>query len=98
MHMLLVAQGALLFGFNYIPVYRAELHVASGLVAVLFSTMVFMSLVGTRLVFGTPDHGAPSSARRSASAASCCCSCPRSSRRATEAMPPRESRSASVPR
>jgi drug/metabolite transporter (DMT)-like permease len=28
--------------------------VASGLVAVLFSTIVFMSLVGTRLAFGTP--------------------------------------------
>jgi drug/metabolite transporter (DMT)-like permease len=53
-HLLLVAQGALMFGFNYIFVYRAELYVASGLVAVLFSTMVFMSLAGTRLVFGTP--------------------------------------------
>lgn len=53
-HLLLVAQGALMFGFNYIFVYRAELYVASGLVAVLFSTMVFMSLAGTRLAFGTP--------------------------------------------
>ena len=53
-HWLLAAQGALMFGFNYIAVYRAELYVASGLVAVLFSTMVFMSLVGARLAFGTP--------------------------------------------
>ena len=52
-HGLLAAQGALMFGFNYIAVYRAELYVASGLVAVLFSTMVFMSLVGARLAFGT---------------------------------------------
>jgi len=52
-HLILIAQGALMFGFNYILVYRAELYVASGLVAVLFSTMVFMSLAGTRLVFGT---------------------------------------------
>jgi drug/metabolite transporter (DMT)-like permease len=52
-HWLLAAQGALMFGFNYIAVYRAELYVASGLVAVLFSTMVFMSLVGARLAFGT---------------------------------------------
>ncbi len=53
-HLILAAQGATMFGFNYIFVYRAELYVASGLVAVLFSTMVFMSLAGTRLVFGTP--------------------------------------------
>src|SRR5215471_9925419 len=53
-HGLLVAQGVLFFGLNYIAVYRAEQYVASGLVAVLFSTMVFMSLVGTRLAFGTP--------------------------------------------
>lgn len=53
-HALIAAQGALMFGFNYIAVYRAEQYVASGLVAVLFSTMVFMSLVGARLAFGAP--------------------------------------------
>lgn len=53
-HALLVAQGALFFGLNYIAIYRAEQYVTSGLVAVLFSTIVFTSLVGTRLIFGTP--------------------------------------------
>jgi drug/metabolite transporter (DMT)-like permease len=53
-HALLAAQGALMFGFNYVAVYHAEQYVASGLVAVLFSTMVFMSLLGTRLAYGTP--------------------------------------------
>ena len=53
-HGLLAVQGVLFFGLNYVAIYRAEQHVASGLVAVLFSTMVFMSLVGTRLAFGTP--------------------------------------------
>jgi drug/metabolite transporter (DMT)-like permease len=53
-HGLLVLQGALFFGLNYVGIYHAEQHVTSGLVAVLFSTMVFMSLVGTRLAFGTP--------------------------------------------
>src|SRR4029453_4121404 len=53
-HALFAAQGALFFGFNYIAIYRAELYVASGLVAVLFSTMAFMSLFGTRYAFGTP--------------------------------------------
>jgi drug/metabolite transporter (DMT)-like permease len=53
-HPLLAAQGALLFGFNYVAVYLAEQYIASGLAAVLFSTMVFMSLVGTRLAYRTP--------------------------------------------
>jgi drug/metabolite transporter (DMT)-like permease len=53
-HALLVAQGVLFFGLNYIAIYRAEQYVASGLVAVLFSTIVFMSLIGTRFTFGTP--------------------------------------------
>jgi drug/metabolite transporter (DMT)-like permease len=46
--------GVTLFGLNYIGVYWAERYVASGLVAVLFSTIVFMNPVGMRLAFGTP--------------------------------------------
>jgi drug/metabolite transporter (DMT)-like permease len=53
-HAFLALQGVLLFGLNYIAVYWAEQHATSGLVAVLFSTMVFMNPVGERLVFGTP--------------------------------------------
>jgi drug/metabolite transporter (DMT)-like permease len=53
-HLLFAAQGALFFGLNYIAIYRAEQYATSGLVAVLFSTIVIMSLVGTRLAFGTP--------------------------------------------
>jgi drug/metabolite transporter (DMT)-like permease len=53
-HALLLAQGALMFGLNYIAVYRAEQHIASGLVAVLFSTIVFLNPIGARLAFGTP--------------------------------------------
>ncbi len=53
-HALFAAQGALFFGLNYVAIYRAEQYVASGLVAVLFSTMAFMSLFGTRYAFGTP--------------------------------------------
>jgi drug/metabolite transporter (DMT)-like permease len=53
-HGLLVAQGALFFGLNYIAIYRAEQYVASGLVAVLFSTIVFTSLIATRLAYRTP--------------------------------------------
>jgi len=51
-HGYLVLQGALLFGLNYVAVYIAEQDVASGLVAVLFSTIVFMNPIGMRIVYG----------------------------------------------
>ncbi len=76
------AQGALFFGLNYVAIYRAEQYVASGLVAVLFSTIAFMSLFGTRVhVSARRSRRARSLARRSAWAASRCCSCPSSRRR-----------------
>ncbi|HJU21582.1 MAG TPA: DMT family transporter [Casimicrobiaceae bacterium] len=53
-HAFLALQGALLFGFNYIGVYRAEEYATSGLVAVLFSMIVFMNPIGARLLFGAP--------------------------------------------
>ena len=53
-HAFLAGTGATLFGFNYVTVYWAERFVPSGLVAVVFSTIVFMSPVGMRLAFGTP--------------------------------------------
>ena len=53
-HRVLAAFGATLFGLNYIGVYWAERYVASGLVAVVFSTIVFMSPIGMRFVYGEP--------------------------------------------
>jgi drug/metabolite transporter (DMT)-like permease len=53
-HAGLAAQGATMFGFNYIALYWAEHYVASGLVAVLFSTNVFMNMIASRYLFGTP--------------------------------------------
>lgn len=53
-HLVLAAFGATLFGLNYIGVYWAERYVASGLVAVVFSTIVFMSPLGVRIVYGEP--------------------------------------------
>jgi drug/metabolite transporter (DMT)-like permease len=52
-HAYVAAQGSLTFGFNYVAVYWAEQHVTSGLVAVVFSTVVFMTPIGMRLAFGT---------------------------------------------
>jgi drug/metabolite transporter (DMT)-like permease len=53
-HARLALLGFLLFGLNYVLVYRAEQHLASGLVAVVFSFLVFWNLIGARLFFGTP--------------------------------------------
>ena len=53
-HLWLAAQGTFLFGLNYLCVYWAERYVASGLVAVLFSLIVFFNLIGVRVFFATP--------------------------------------------
>jgi drug/metabolite transporter (DMT)-like permease len=53
-HVFLLALGVTMFGLNYICVYWAEGYVASGLVAVVFATIVFMIPVGMRIAFGTP--------------------------------------------
>jgi drug/metabolite transporter (DMT)-like permease len=53
-HAYLAGLGVLMMGFNYIWIYQAEQLITSGLVAVLFSTLVFMSPVAMRLAFGTP--------------------------------------------
>jgi drug/metabolite transporter (DMT)-like permease len=53
-HGWMALQGALLFGLNYVCVYRAESQISSGLVAVVFSLIVFFNIAGTRLFFKTP--------------------------------------------
>jgi drug/metabolite transporter (DMT)-like permease len=55
-HAWLATQGATRFGLNYVGVYIAERYVASGLVAVAFSTLVFLVPLGSWLVFRTPVH------------------------------------------
>jgi drug/metabolite transporter (DMT)-like permease len=53
-HLWLALQGVLLFGVNYACVYLAEQYLTSGLVAVVFSIVVFMNAVGMRLFFSQP--------------------------------------------
>jgi len=53
-HAWLVLQGGLMFGLNYVCVYLAEQRIPSGLMATLFSLMVFLNLLGARIAFGTP--------------------------------------------
>jgi drug/metabolite transporter (DMT)-like permease len=52
-HLGIALQGALLFGLNYVCVYLAEGRISSGLVAILFSLIVFFNIAGTRVFFGT---------------------------------------------
>ena len=51
-HTFLFAQGVLLFGANYVAIYEAERYLTSGLVAVLFSTIVFLNPIAMRLAYG----------------------------------------------
>jgi drug/metabolite transporter (DMT)-like permease len=57
-HLGFAVLGLLLFGLNYVLVYRAEATLTSGLVAVLFAFMVFWNLLGARVFFGTPAPAA----------------------------------------
>jgi len=53
-HLWMALQGLLLFGLNYVCIYLAEGLVSSGLVALVFSLMVFLNMAGARLLFATP--------------------------------------------
>lgn len=44
--------GLLLFGINYILVYRAQIYINSALTAIAFSSLVWMNIVNARLFFG----------------------------------------------
>lgn len=50
-------QGVLLFGISYTLTYEAERHIASGLMAVLNSSMLLFNLIGMRLAFGRKLDG-----------------------------------------
>lgn len=53
-HGWIALQGLLLFGLNYIGVYLSEQYLTSGLVAVVFSLVVFLNALGMRICFGLP--------------------------------------------
>ncbi|MGC2462087.1 MAG: EamA family transporter [Steroidobacteraceae bacterium] len=53
-HLWIALQGVLLFGLNYTGIYLSEQYLTSGLVAVVFSIVVFMNAVGMRLFFSLP--------------------------------------------
>lgn len=51
-HIYMLLQGSCLFGFNYWLVYLATQHLTSGLVAVVFSGIVFFNILNGRLFLG----------------------------------------------
>ena len=53
-HLWLALFGLLTFSVGYVFVYRAEEHLASGLVAVGYSASPLLGMLGMRLFFGTP--------------------------------------------
>jgi drug/metabolite transporter (DMT)-like permease len=52
-HSRAAAQGACLFGLNLLFVYIAERTIPSGVTSVLFTALIPMNLVGSRVFFGT---------------------------------------------
>jgi len=53
-HAFMALQGALLFSLNYLVFYWATEALTTGLVAVVFSTIVLMNLVNAACMFGQP--------------------------------------------
>lgn len=53
-HVWLAVQGFFMFGFSYVCVYISEQTLTSGLVAVVFSIIVFWNILGMRFFFGAP--------------------------------------------
>jgi len=53
-HLFFALQGACLFSSNYFFVYLGSQHLTAGLVAVVFSLVVVFSIMGGRILFGTP--------------------------------------------
>ncbi|HTN34205.1 MAG TPA: EamA family transporter [Marinobacter sp.] len=51
-HLWMMAQGLMLFGINYMLVYEASADITSGLIAVVFSTIIVMNIVNGALFFG----------------------------------------------
>ncbi len=53
-HGFIALQGAFLFSFNYILVYLAEQRLTSGLVAIVFSTLILLNVLLGALFLGNP--------------------------------------------
>ncbi len=53
-HRAIFLQALCLFGFNYWLTYMSEQYIASGLVALIFSLIIFLNMIFGRLIMGAP--------------------------------------------
>jgi drug/metabolite transporter (DMT)-like permease len=53
-HRFLAAQGVCLFGINYWMIYWSETYLPSGIIAVLFSLIVFFNIINARIFLQRP--------------------------------------------
>jgi drug/metabolite transporter (DMT)-like permease len=53
-HVFMALQGLVLFSVNYWIIYLASVHLTSGLVAVIFSSIVFLNMINGALLIGSP--------------------------------------------
>jgi drug/metabolite transporter (DMT)-like permease len=53
-HIFMMAQGACLFGLNYWMIYWSETYLPSGIIAVLFSLIVFFNIINARIFLRRP--------------------------------------------
>lgn len=53
-HLRIAMLSCCIFGFNYFLLYSGQQHLNSALVSIIFSTMVMMNIIHSRLFFGTP--------------------------------------------
>lgn len=55
-HGLIAGQGFFMFCLNYVLTYHSENHLPSGLVALIFMSMVLFNILGMRFLFKKPIH------------------------------------------
>jgi len=53
-HAFFLVQGGLLFGLNFWTIYLAEVYLTSGIVAVIFSLLVFFNIINGRIFLNRP--------------------------------------------
>lgn len=53
-HLRILVQALCLFGFNYWFTYQSEQYIASGLVALIFSLIIFLNMAFGRMILKTP--------------------------------------------
>ncbi len=56
-HIWFVLLGLCLFSLNYVLAYRAQIHITSALSAIVFTAMLWMNLLLSRLLFGVKAGG-----------------------------------------